>query len=214
MQDISLFMTSQKFIDNLSSVSIQDRTKIGNAKVKGKAIINTLTYIKTNFQTSGYETFISKLEIPTQILLRKKLNENEWYQLAILIELNIHIVNIFFKGDISKLQHLGIYGGEHLLTAFNAIKLKFSDIKATADFIKQEFENYYIPARVTIKVCENKHITFELNELFDPTHTIIERLIGILKAILGKRGFKHIEINSQILQEPEDSYVIQAIWAD
>jgi len=214
MQDISLFMTSQKFIANLSSVSTEDRTKIGASKVRGKAIINTLAYIKTNFQKNEYEKLISKLEIPTQILLRKKIIENDWYQLAILIELNIHIVNLFLKGDIHKLQALGEYGGEHLISVMKIIKLKLSDIKATAEFIKDLLEWYYIPATVLITTCENKHIAFELNEIFDPSHTIIERFSGIIKAILRKRGFKHIEINSQIVKNKADSYILQAIWAD
>ena len=214
MQDTILFMTTQNFIDNLSSVSIEDRTKIGNSKVRGKAIINTLAYVKTNFKKSGYESLISKLEIPTQILLRKKLVDTDWYQLAILIELNIHIVNLFFKGNVTKIKGLGEYGGEELLSSFKAMKLKLSDIKATADFIKELLEWYYIPATVTIKTCENKHIALELNELFDPTHTIIERFSGIIKSILRKRGFNHIEINYQILNNPEDSYILQAIWAD
>jgi hypothetical protein len=207
-------MTSQKFIDNLSSVSIEDRTKFANSKVRGKAIINTLAYVKLNFDKEGYEKLISSLEISSQILLRKKLVENDWYQLAILIELNINIVNLFLKGDVKKLQSLGEYGGESLLSLMKQIKLRMSDIQATAEFIKETLEWYYLPATITIKTCEEKHLAFEFNHLFDPSHSIIERFTGIIKTILKKRGFAHIEVTAQTLKKPEDSYLIQAIWAD
>lgn len=208
-----MFMTVPKYLENFNTITTEERTKLSNSKVRGKALINTLNFLKTKFGNSDIESLINTLDIPTQIQLRKRIDENEWYQLHILIELNIHIANQYYKSEAAKLIEMGEFGGNTLMGTFMALKLKLTDIKSAAEFIKSQLEWYYMPASVQIITCESKHLNFECNELYDPSNTIIYRFAGIVKAILRIKGFEFIEVNIAKSDSREDSYTIQVIWA-
>lgn len=204
-------MTSTYFIENLSKNRLKDRTKLSNSKVKGLLLRYTVEFIENTYSKSTLETIIAKLELPHQIVLRKKIDMDDWYSISLLIDLHFHIeAQQSNKKDL--FQQIGKFDAKQSLSFMQKMKLKVSSGEPLYKEICNLLEHSFLPIKINVTEANDKHVTLNVCELFDPSDSIIKRLAGSLSHYLEISGKQKVSVTIKDDLDSEDCYSIQSIW--
>ncbi|TNE71459.1 hypothetical protein EP331_09420 [bacterium] len=204
-------MTTSYLIESLSKDRLKDKTIINNTVVKGLLIKSTLESIQSIAGSKELNRVITNLEIPQQIALKKRIDTNEWYPVHLMIDLLLQLDHVIGKTDQEIINKIGASDIHSLFTTVEKVKMKFLSTPSLLEFASKKIESLILPAKVQVVSISSNHTNIIINNFFDPSNLMINRVKGMLKVLLQNSGKSNVSIQIQE-SDIEYSYHLSCIW--
>jgi hypothetical protein len=180
-------------------------------QIKATAVVPTMEYVMFKHGKEVYKRVLDRLNPAQQNLFRKRMDMNDWIDLADFIALSRAIIAELYQGKVAMGEELGRASSEYGMSAFLKVFIQIGNVGFFVRKATSVFATYYRPARMILKDNYPTNASVQVIGLFDEDDIMKYRISGFIRNLVEKSGCKNVKLRFET-DPTNGSFMIYCSW--